>query len=86
MTAVWDISEDLMYEEGILEHSRIPIKNKKLFSKSIVLDGMINLTGQGDRIAVLKATDVETNKTFGRIQARKADDVCKKVLIYCHLV
>ena len=77
MTAIWDISEDIMYEEGRPEFSRIP-RNNRLFKKSIVLDGMINLTEQGDRIAVVKATDADTNNTFGRIQARKVDDVRKK--------
>ena len=36
---------------------------------------MINLTGKGSRLAVMKLTDAEDDKNIGRIQARREDDV-----------
>lgn len=35
---------------------------------------MIDLTGKGRRLAVVKATDATTDKSLGRIQARSPDD------------
>ena len=46
-----------------------------LSKKSIVIESMINLTGKGARLGVLKLSDAETSKSIGRIQARRADDV-----------
>ena len=45
------------------------------FRRSFNLDGMINLSGQGKRLAVLKVTDDDTDKTLGRMQARFTDAV-----------
>merc|ERR1719436_2342001 len=35
---------------------------------------MINLTGQGTRLAVVKLTDAENKKSIGRMQVRRPDD------------
>ena len=43
--------------------------------KSILLEGMINPTGKGARLGVIKATDGNTGKSMGRIQARRKDGV-----------
>ena len=45
------------------------------FRRSFNLDGMINLSGQGKRLAVLRVTDDDTHKTLGRMQARFTDAV-----------
>ena len=47
----------------------------KSWKKSILLDGMINLTGKGARLGVVKATDAATGNSIGRIQARREDSV-----------
>ena len=52
-------------------------RGHKLLKKSILLEGMINLTGKGVRLGVVKATDADTGKSIGRIQARRADEVNK---------
>lgn len=49
--------------------------NRDDFRRSFNLDGMINLSGQGKRLAVLKVTDGDTEKTLGRMQARFTDAV-----------
>ena len=48
---------------------------RELFRKNILIDGMINLTGKGARLGVIKFTDAETDKSIARIQARRADEV-----------
>ena len=50
-------------------------KQKHSWKKSILLEGMINPTGTGARLGVIKATDANTGKSMGRIQARRKDDV-----------
>ena len=45
------------------------------FSKNLTVYGIINWTGDGKRLAVLKVTDAITNQALGRIQARRADAV-----------
>ena len=78
MKAELNMEEDIHFEE---EHPEIGTNTKtlKLFRKNVDIDGMINLTGQGDRFAVLKATNrgegKQNSKTFGRIQIRKSDEV-----------
>ena len=49
--------------------------NKDNFRRSFNLDGMINLTNRGKRLAVLRLTDAETDRMIGRVQARFADQV-----------
>ena len=49
--------------------------NRDGFRRSFNLDGMINRSGQGKRLAVLKVTDGDTEKTLGRMQARFTDAV-----------
>ena len=50
-------------------------KQNHSWKKSILLEGMINPTGKGARLGVIKATDGNTGKSMGRIQARRKDDV-----------
>ena len=70
MKAEFSIAEKIRFEE----ENRV--REVKLFQKNINVDGMINYSGQGERFAVVKATDVEgPPKTFGRIQIRNADEV-----------
>lgn len=47
--------------------------NKKSWKKSILFDGMINLTGKGPRLGVMKVTDANTGNSIGRVQAKRAD-------------
>merc|ERR1711981_1477804 len=47
--------------------------NQDNFRRSFNLDGMINLTNRGKRLAVLRLTDAETDRMVGRVQARFAD-------------
>ena len=49
--------------------------NRDNFRRSFKLDGMINLSGQGKRLAVLRVSDDDTDKTLGRMQARFTDAV-----------
>ena len=51
------------------------------FKKSILLDVMINLTGKGARLGVIKISDAGTGNSIGRIQARRSDSVSYKLLI-----
>jgi len=81
MTAALDLTEDVTYEQNndyesisVNESSADVPRNFNFFKKSIILDGMINLTGKGPRLAVVKATDATTDKSLGRIQARSPDD------------
>ena len=57
-------------------------ERNKLVKKSILLDGMINLTGKGARLGVMKVSDAGTGNSIGRIQARRSDGVSYKLLIY----
>ena len=43
--------------------------NKDDFKRSFSLEGMINLTGKGKRLAVVKLADTETDRPIGRVQA-----------------
>ena len=72
MAAALDISEDIHYDH---EHQNDSPRNQDGFKKSILLSGMINLTNEGTRLAVLKATDAETDKPFGRLEALRPDEV-----------
>ena len=54
-------------------HPRFP--NTKSWKKSILFDGMINLTGKGARLGVMKVTDADTGNSIGRVQAKRADSV-----------
>ena len=74
MKAALDLTEELKLEKGHQNASNIQ-KNNELLDKRIILDGMINLTGKGARLAVLKASDAHTKKSIGRIQARRVDEV-----------
>lgn len=47
--------------------------NKLSWKKSILFDGMINLTGKGARLGVMKVTDADTGNSIGRVQAKRAD-------------
>lgn len=47
--------------------------NTKSWKKSILFDGMINLTGKGPRLGVMKVTDANTGNSIGRVQAKRAD-------------
>ena len=75
MAAALDFSEDIRY--GDEDQNETP-RNEDGLKKSIVLSGMINLTNEGSRLAVLKATDAETDKPFGRIEALRPDEVRRK--------
>lgn len=76
MRAALDIEENIDYDEGAYNVPNGP-RDQRLFKKSILLEGMINLTGKGARLGVLKVTDGDTSKSIGRIQARRADEVSK---------
>ena len=75
MAAALDFSEDIRFSDE--DQNESPRKEDGL-KKSIVLSGMINLTNEGSRLAVLKATDAETDKPFGRIEALTPDEVGRK--------
>jgi len=47
--------------------------NTRSWKKSILFDGMINLSGKGARLGVMKVTDAITGNSIGRVQARRAD-------------
>lgn len=71
MAAALDFSEDIRYDD---EDQNDTPRNEDGLKKSIVLSGMINLTNEGSRLAVLKATDAETDKPFGRLEALRPDE------------
>ena len=49
---------------------------EKMIDRKIAFDGMINWSGKkGERYAVVKVSDAETNQTFGRLQAKREDQV-----------
>ena len=47
------------------------------FQRSLNLEGMINLSRTGKRLAVLRLSDADTERMVGRIQARFTDKVWK---------
>ena len=53
--------------------------NADSFKRRLTLDGMINLTGEGSRLAVIKVEDAESNRPIGRVQARLKDEVRSEV-------
>ena len=71
MTAALDLEEDVTFDE---QQEDVP-RSRKLLKKSVLIDGMINLTGQGTRLAVVKLTNAENKKSIGRMQVRRPDDV-----------
>ena len=75
MTLALDLEEDITFDEQEQDVEKEVPRSQKLFKKSILIDGMINLTGKGSRLAVVKLTDAESNKTIGRMQVRRPDDV-----------
>ena len=77
ITAALDMEEDIKFDEG----GQVP-RDQGLFKKSILLEGMINLTGKGARLAVIKATDATTGNSLGRIQARRSDEVHQRKFSY----
>merc|ERR1719510_2558203 len=70
MAAALDFSEDIRYDN---EDQNDSPRNEDGLKKSVVLSGMINLSNEGERLAVLKATDAENDKPFGRIEALRPD-------------
>ena len=48
------------------------------FKRSFNLEGMINLSKEGKRLAVMRLSDADTDRNFGRIQARFSDKVKEK--------
>ena len=49
--------------------------NRDDFKRSFILDGMINLAGEGKQLAAVKLADAETDRVIGRVQARFSDKV-----------
>ena len=47
------------------------------FQRSLNLEGMINLSRTGKRLAVVRLSDADTERMIGRIQARFSDKVGK---------
>ena len=52
------------------------------FRKSFNLEGVINLSHTGKRLAVLRLLDADTESMIGRIQARFSDKVWPKACQY----
>ena len=50
---------------------------KEPFQRSLNIDGMINLSRTGKRLAVLRLSDADTERMIGRIEARFTDKVWK---------
>ena len=73
MTAALDLEEDIEFDND-KNVENLP-RSEKLLKKSLLIDCMINLTGKGSRLAVMKVTDAENEKTIGRLQVRKEDEV-----------
>jgi hypothetical protein len=72
MSAGLELEEDVTFDDSE-DNPDLP-RSQKLFRKNILIDGMINLTGKGARLGVIKFTDAETDKSIARIQARRADE------------
>jgi len=80
MAAALDFSEDIRYDN---EDQNESPRNEDGLKKSVVLSGMINLSNEGERLAVLKATDAETDKPFGRMEALRPDkENCRMELYF----
>ena len=77
MTAALDLEEHLMFDDTDSLPNTPRYQN--LLKRSIVIKGMINLTGKGARLGVIKFTDADTDNSIGRIQARRADEVSKAI-------
>jgi len=77
MTAALDLEEEITFDSD-KNVTNLP-RSEKLLKKSLVIDCMINLTGKGSRLAVMKLTDAEDGKAIGRIQARREDDETMKL-------
>jgi hypothetical protein len=75
MTVALDLEENKTFDEQEQDVETEVPRSQKLFKKSILMDGMINLTGKGGRLGVVKLTDAETSKSIGRMQVRRPDDV-----------
>ena len=75
MTAALDLEEEVTFDMFNDSNATNLPRSEKLLKKSLVIDGMINLTGKGSRLAVMKVTDAENDKALGRIQARREDEV-----------
>ena len=73
MTAALDLEEDIEFDND-KNVENLP-RSEKLLKKSLLIDCMINLTGKGSRLAVMKVTDAENEKTIGRLQVRKENEV-----------
>ena len=81
ITAAFDLEEDIKLSNG----STVQALYRPLLNRSILLDCMINLTGKGARLAVIKATDATTGNSLGRIQARRADEVSQGKIYFLNL-
>ena len=85
ITAALDFEKDFKFDEVVRQNVSNYARNQLgLLKKSILLDGMINLTGKGARLAVIKATDATTGNSLGRIQARRADEVNQGKIYFLH--
>ena len=71
-----DASESSLGDEGTNTAS---LDN---FKKTFNLEGMINLSHTGKRLAVLRLLDADSERMIGRIQARFSDKVCPKASQY----
>jgi len=81
MTAALDLEEEVIFDNDKIEN--LP-RSEKLLKKSLLIDCMINLTGKGSRLAVMKVTDAESDKTIGRIQAKREDEETMKLEFFMH--
>jgi len=84
MTAALDLEEDITFDEQEQDVEKEVPRNQKLLKKSMLIDGMINLTGKGSRMGVIKLTDADSNKSIGRIQARHPDNENYRLEIFAN--
>jgi len=84
MTAALDLEEEVTFDMFNDSNATNLPRSEKLLKKSLVIDGMINLTGKGSRLAVMKVTDAENDKALGRIQARREDEETMKLEFFMH--
>ena len=63
------LKEEKRYKGSTIEE--MAELNKNSTDKNLTIYGMINWTGNGKRLAVLKVTDAISNRALGRIQARR---------------
>ena len=73
MTAALDLEEEVTFDND-KNVENLP-RSEKLLKKSLLIDCMINMSGKGSRLAVMKVTDAENEKNIGRLQVRKEDEV-----------